>query len=122
MDKPTTAIAFGLRIKAGRTRLGLSLEDFAERLGVSRGTQSNYEAGVTMPSLEYAEKCAELGIRISEKLVPSGNTPSSNNLEEDDISVQLIGIILNHWDPRFNKKRITSLFAELLELYRVHKH
>lgn len=41
------------RLRQERERLGLSQEEFARRLGVTRVTQSNYENGLREPGLSY---------------------------------------------------------------------
>ena len=60
--------AYGAKLKAYRKRLGLSVAEFAERLGVSKATQANYEAGRTVPDLAYADRCSPLGIPPEELL------------------------------------------------------
>ena len=39
-------VAIGLRIKARREQLGLTLDDVAQRIGITKGTVSRYENGV----------------------------------------------------------------------------
>jgi len=45
----------GIRLREERDRLGLSQADFGALMGVSRGTQKNYEleAAVSAPDLKY---------------------------------------------------------------------
>ncbi len=84
--------AYGARLKAYRRRLGLSVADFAERLGVSRATQANYESGRTVPDLAYADRCLPLGIS-PEDLLCSG---ASNKLDPLIVPVELHRIIEQH--------------------------
>lgn len=49
----------GLAIKQGREKLGLTQQQFADRIGVSRETIINYEKGRPIPNLKvkYYIKC-----------------------------------------------------------------
>ncbi len=59
----------GARVKDLRRRRGLTLEDLAERAGVSRAMISKVERGEKNPTLVVAAKVAEgLGITITELL------------------------------------------------------
>ena len=59
----------GARIKELRRRRGLTLEDLAERAGVSRAMISKVERGEKNPTLVVTAKVAEgLGVTISELL------------------------------------------------------
>lgn len=42
----------------GRRRLGLTQEQFAERVGIATGTLRNYEAGHRLPDLRVAARIA----------------------------------------------------------------
>ena len=52
----------GARLREERMRLKLSQEAFAEKVGVHRRTQLNYEAGEREPDAAYYEAAASLGI------------------------------------------------------------
>ncbi|WP_310793976.1 helix-turn-helix transcriptional regulator [Paraburkholderia sp. BL23I1N1] len=54
----------GARLREERMRLKLSQEAFAERVGVHRRTQVNYEAGEREPDVAYYEAAASLGIDL----------------------------------------------------------
>src|SRR5918998_1372586 len=59
----------GARVKEHRRRRGLTLEELAERAGVSRAMISKVERGEKNPTLVVAAKVAEgLGVTISELL------------------------------------------------------
>src|SRR5918992_5565509 len=59
----------GTRVKELRRGRGLTLEDLAERAGVSRAMISKVERGEKNPTLVVAAKVAEgLGVTISELL------------------------------------------------------
>lgn len=54
----------GARLREERMRLKLSQEAFAEKVGVHRRTQLNYEAGEREPDAAYYEAAASLGIDL----------------------------------------------------------
>jgi transcriptional regulator with XRE-family HTH domain len=54
----------GARLREERMRLKLSQEAFAEKVGVHRRTQVNYEAGEREPDVSYYEAAASLGIDL----------------------------------------------------------
>jgi transcriptional regulator with XRE-family HTH domain len=60
----TEALAVGVRIKALREAMGLSLRDLAERSGVSAPMLSQVERGDTSPTLAVAAKIAS-GVELS---------------------------------------------------------
>ena len=63
------------RILSLRTRMGLSQEDLAEKLGVSRQSVSKWETGQSVPDLDKLIKLADLfGISVDE-LVREGERP-----------------------------------------------
>lgn len=51
----------GGRIRAERERLALTQAAMAEKAGVSRATQVNYESGKRMPDMDYLQKLGALG-------------------------------------------------------------
>lgn len=54
----------GERLKNERIRLGIKLNDFAEKLEIHRNTQRNYENGKRSPDEKYYKKIANLGVNI----------------------------------------------------------
>ena len=63
------------KILSLRTRMGLSQEDLAEKLGVSRQSVSKWETGQSVPDLDKLIKLADLfGISVDE-LVREGERP-----------------------------------------------
>jgi transcriptional regulator with XRE-family HTH domain len=65
----TLAGQFGARVRAERTRQGLTLETLASAAGVSRATLSNIERGEHNPSLNAATDVARaLGVSLSQLL------------------------------------------------------
>lgn len=54
------AVAFGERVKQAREAAGLTQSQLAKRLGRTRSSISNIEAGRQTPSVEMAARCARL--------------------------------------------------------------
>lgn len=54
----------GKRLNYERLRLGYNQAKFAERLGVHKNTQRNYESGAREPTREYYQAAAALGVNI----------------------------------------------------------
>lgn len=54
----------GERLKAERVRLGYNIRDFADKGGVGKSTQSNYENNASVPDSDYLNKISGLGAEI----------------------------------------------------------
>lgn len=57
-------LAFGLRLKRERERLGLTQQQFAELVGISRMTQGNYESGKRNPDARYLSHVSSAGVDV----------------------------------------------------------
>lgn len=70
LEAPDSAVArFGARVRAARTRQGLTLDALAAAAGISRATLSNLERGEHSPSLTAATNVARaLGISLGQLL------------------------------------------------------
>jgi transcriptional regulator with XRE-family HTH domain len=102
---------FGERIKRGREHAGLSIVDLAEKIGVSRSSQLNYESGRTIPTLDYIEAWKDLGLSPYELL---GLTSLDNKLDYKHISVQITTLIEQNIVK--GDVRIAPLLQSLLDL------
>lgn len=60
----STNVAIGERLRAERQRCRLTQLDLAERAGVSKTTQVNYEAGKRSPDAPYLGVAAEAGLDV----------------------------------------------------------
>lgn len=66
----------GERVRAERTALGLSLEDVAERSGVSRSMVSEIERGRKVPTIVVLDRItAALGTSLTTLVQPAETTP-----------------------------------------------
>lgn len=71
-------LTWGERIRSERERLGLTQAEVAERIGVSRATQINYESGKRSPDGDYLFRFGELGADTGYILF--GERSTANNL------------------------------------------
>lgn len=107
---------YGSLLKANRKRLGMTVGQFAEKMGVSRVTQINYESGKTIPTLAYADKLASVGVAPASLLMADFPIEDVNKLNENSYSVQLFDIFekrLHAWTDTTQK---VLLFKDLLML------
>lgn len=65
VNETVSADTVGARLRAERERLSLSQEVFANRAGVHRRTQVNYEAGERKPDADYLAAVAGFGVDIT---------------------------------------------------------
>ncbi|GLH44491.1 transcriptional regulator [Pseudomonas atacamensis] len=65
----------GERLREERERLGMSQTDFGVLLGVSRGTQKNYELGASSLDLRYVTALEEKGVDAAYVLTGRRSTP-----------------------------------------------
>lgn len=94
----------GERLKNERIRLGLNQAEFAERLGIHKNTQTNYESGKRKPSNEYYVGAAELGINVP--YVITGNTI----LDFPKKAAELAYRVFNCYKNSFNSNAMSALF------------
>jgi len=94
----------GERLKNERIRIGLNQAEFAERLGIHKNTQTNYENGKRKPSNEYYAAAAELGINVP--YVITGNTI----LDFPKKAAELAYRVFNCYKNGFNSNAMSALF------------
>lgn len=73
-------MAVGKRLRAVREELGLSQREFADRCGVSRRAQINFESGENMPGGTYLVRAAAFGCDVAFILV--GRMASASDDED----------------------------------------
>lgn len=108
---------YGSQIKTSRLRLKMTLEQFAARLGVSRATQANYESGKTIPTVDYLDACASIGIDPMQ-LLRTGSIKDDKTLDQDSVAVELFRLIHSPLEPLDTPTGRTWLFKELLKIAR----
>ncbi|MEW6292470.1 MAG: helix-turn-helix transcriptional regulator [Pseudomonadota bacterium] len=112
----------GNRIREERKKLGLSQALFAEKAGIHRNTQANYEAGSRNPDIEYIVTIMKIGVDIGYVL------EGYDWFESDKAETPLVGLgislgrMLDKFDVRPGKAGLMklgdidfNLLAEILE-------
>lgn len=88
----------GSRIRAERTRAGLSQEALAERLHVTRQTISNWEVGKNQPDIESLKALAEaLEVPVERLIYQAGHSPSQSVRLPLDGWCRKLGIFVLVW-------------------------
>jgi transcriptional regulator with XRE-family HTH domain len=84
----------GERLREERERLGLNQTEFGVRLGVSRGTQKNYELGASSLDLRYVSALEEQGADAAYILTGRRSTPIGQLLSaaEEELITQFRSI------------------------------
>jgi transcriptional regulator with XRE-family HTH domain len=94
----------GKRLKDERVRLGYSQSDFADRLGVHRNTQRNYENGTREPDADYYKATVGLGVRLPYVI----NGANINELPSR--AGQIAELVFQRYDAGFNPEAMRNLF------------
>lgn len=79
----------GARLAAERQRLGFNQQQLAERCGVSKTSQVNYEAGKRSPDIPYLTSAMQLGIDVMYVIAGGKHRDSS---EPTYLSVPLLNV------------------------------
>ncbi|WP_230139419.1 helix-turn-helix domain-containing protein [Pseudomonas sp. Bi130] len=74
----------GERLREERERLGLNQTEFGMLLGVSRGTQKNYELGASSLDLRYVTALEERGVDAAFVLTGRRSTPLGQLFTPDE--------------------------------------
>jgi len=77
----------GERLREERERLGLNQTDFGVLLGVSRGTQKNYELGANSLDLRYVSALEECGADAAFVLTGRRSTPLGQMFTADEVEL-----------------------------------
>ena len=73
--KMLIADRIGERLREERERLGLNQTDFGKLLGVSRGSQKNYELGASSLDLKYVAALEDNGVDAAYVMTGRRSTP-----------------------------------------------
>lgn len=101
------------RIKKARKALGLTQQEFANRLGISRGNIGAYEVGKNAPSDSVISLiCREFD--VNEDWLRNGNGEMFIEKTRDEQIASFIGTLERNADDDF-KKRFISMLSQLDE-------
>lgn len=75
-------MGIGNRLREERIRAGFNQTDFAERAGVKKNAQSNYEKGLRVPDADYLSAASCMGCDVLYVLTGERQTLTENTLEE----------------------------------------
>lgn len=95
-------MSFGDRLIEERKRLGLTQAEFSKKIGISRNSQVNYEAGKREPGVGYLDAIGKLGVDVS--YVTTGIQLAVDSLEHRVLSKMLdeigtaLGLNNELWD------------------------
>lgn len=73
----------GQRLREERVRLGLSQADLADRVGISKKSQTNYELGHSIPPADYLAALVAAGVDVL--YVLTGSASSALDAQERDL-------------------------------------
>lgn len=110
--KMLIADGVGERLREERERLGLNQTDFGTLLGVSRGTQKNYELGSNTLDLRYVASLVEHNVDAGYVLSGHRSPPPGQGLDpvEADLVEQFRRLPLD--DQKTIRRIIKSMAAE----------
>ena len=102
------------KIRKLRFELNLTQQEFADRIGISRPSLSNYEKGTRMPSMTVAQKiCKEFNVSLSDIIDQDYSISSSDsnllkksNLYEYQVNTKKSA---DHLSYKIFKEFLTSL-------------
>jgi transcriptional regulator with XRE-family HTH domain len=115
-DSRTT---FASRLRNARERLGFSVSEIARRTGVSRVTQTAYEAGNSAPSVGYLEELAGLGADIH--WLVTGESYAEYALQKFDMKLLVaIADAIERWANAREARPSDETKAKLLRLLYLH--
>lgn len=101
------------RMKQLRKTLGLTQQDFAERIGIKRGAIANYEIGRNEPiDAVVSLICREFD--VNEEWLRTGKGEMFIQLDRDDQIARWAGSILHDEGDTF-KKRFVAALSKLSE-------
>ena len=102
--------SLGCRIKRIRLNQGLTVQEFANKIGGSKSGVSKWENDVAIPSPQYLKEIAQLGDTTADGLLGLGNTGTTQSYNGYDLSE----ILRSNLPISYKGKPITSKEKEKL--------
>lgn len=98
------------RLKKLRRELGLTQQEFADKIGVKRNSLANYETGRNTPiDAIIVSICREFN--VNEDWLRTGEGDMFIKLSYSDEIAQFVGDLLSEEDDSFKKRLISGLAA-----------
>lgn len=96
------------RIKKVRTALGLSQQEFADRIGIKRGAVANYEVGRNEPiDAVISLICREFN--VSERWLRTGDGEMFMQIARDKEIMRFVGDVMQGEDDNFRRRFLLAL-------------
>lgn len=96
------------RIKKVRTALGLSQQEFADRIGIKRGAVANYEVGRNEPiDAVISLICREFN--VSERWLRTGEGEMFVQISRDKEIMRFVGEVMQGEDDNFRRRFLLAL-------------
>lgn len=100
---------FGLRLREERERIGLNQSEFAERCGVKKLAQLNYEKGVRNPDSAYLAAASGIGVDVLYVLTGQHNPAVS--VEQQALTPRQSALLDNYDNTSEEGKKIIEAAA-----------
>lgn len=98
------------RIKKLRKDLGLTLDKFGEKLGVTKPTISRIENGVNNVTEQMIKSiCREFN--VNEEWLRTGEGPMYIDMDKEDELMYWVGDVLSHKDDDYQKRVVKMLMG-----------
>lgn len=97
----------GNRIKELRQALGLTQQEFADRIGVKRGAIANYEIGRNASDTAVALICREFG--VSEHWLRTGEGKMFVQISRDEEVMAFVGDVMRGEEDNFRRRFLLAL-------------
>ena len=96
------------RIKKVRTALGISQQEFADRIGIKRGAVANYEVGRNEPiDAVISLICREFN--VSERWLRTGDGEMFVQISRDKEIMRFVGDVMQGEDDNFRRRFLLAL-------------
>lgn len=106
----------GERLREERERLGLNQTEFGTLLGVSRGTQKNYELGANSLDLRYVSALVERKVDAGYVLTGARSLPEGEGFSRDEVELIHQFRQLPEDDQKTVRRIVKSMAAEAVEV------
>ena len=97
----------GNRIKELRQALGLTQQEFADRIGVKRGAIANYEIGRNASDTSVALICREFG--VSEHWLRTGEGEMFVRLSREEEITKFLMTVIRDPDSEFQRQLLATM-------------